>query len=480
MNRTSVGTVGAVPRSSHTPNIPVNIVPAKIRKLGINANEHEESVVVPSSIHTTTSRSGYSTEESNNTYDREEFTRKTRRKYLLSQIQSLEQVIDILLYRSRGTPGPSPPALHGSSTEVGAGSYSTVALRTHPRPRRLGRRKKALLVGVRYCPADTAEKNSRGQPKRDQQPLRELLTNQYGYSDRDIALIQDDHYTTPTRANVIAAFRELIRDAQRGDTFVLNYSGHGIQTPVRSPHRPGINVSSKIQTDNPNYDGLAEPITDDELRRHLVDNLPSGCNLTMVFDSCHCGTLLDLPPETRPWGGAPGDGFIIPQRIYKTSNTPLAECEGFEASFSPKTRRPPARLLSFWRVRRDLSQHDKLSSFGRRREVQNAGCAMAYTRSENTWKSSGAGSKILSLRSSSAWAFTSDSQERHMGSRVGEEHKGCHGSLTDAFVSALHQNPTPVIRELLSSVEHLLFMASHKTLEVIYSPDLDPNSRFEL
>lgn len=38
-----------------------------------------------------------------------------------------------------------------------------------------------------------------------------------------------------------------------------------------------------------------EWILDDDLRKYLVDPLPSRSRLTAIFDSCHSGTLLDLP-----------------------------------------------------------------------------------------------------------------------------------------------------------------------------------------
>ncbi|KAJ3528873.1 hypothetical protein NMY22_g9239 [Coprinellus aureogranulatus] len=39
----------------------------------------------------------------------------------------------------------------------------------------------------------------------------------------------------------------------------------------------------------------AGDIIDDELYKALVDRLPAGCRLTAIFDSCHSGTVLDLP-----------------------------------------------------------------------------------------------------------------------------------------------------------------------------------------
>ncbi|ORX34089.1 peptidase C14, partial [Piromyces finnis] len=36
-------------------------------------------------------------------------------------------------------------------------------------------------------------------------------------------------------------------------------------------------------------------ILDDEIYENLVTPLPKGCRLTAIFDSCHSGTVMDLP-----------------------------------------------------------------------------------------------------------------------------------------------------------------------------------------
>ena len=45
---------------------------------------------------------------------------------------------------------------------------------------------------------------------------------EFGYTDQDITVLQDDHYTAPTRTNVLDAIRTLAQDAQPGDRFVFN------------------------------------------------------------------------------------------------------------------------------------------------------------------------------------------------------------------------------------------------------------------
>jgi hypothetical protein len=43
-------------------------------------------------------------------------------------------------------------------------------------------------------------------------------------------------------------------------------------------------------------------ISDDELHRIMVAPLPAGCRFIAIFDSCHSGTVLDLPYTYNPDG----------------------------------------------------------------------------------------------------------------------------------------------------------------------------------
>ena len=81
------------------------------------------------------------------------------------------------------------------------------------------------------------------------------------------------------------------RGAQKNDALFFHYSGHG---------------SQEIDTENDEVDGLdativpvdadlAGEIVDDEMNKILVQQLPKCARLTAIFDSCHSGTVLDLP-----------------------------------------------------------------------------------------------------------------------------------------------------------------------------------------
>ncbi|CAG8652475.1 14733_t:CDS:2, partial [Gigaspora rosea] len=86
-----------------------------------------------------------------------------------------------------------------------------------------------------------------------------------------------------------------INDVKNIKKFLIDYcnfkDGHGGQ---------------RVDLDGDEADGYDETIMpldfktngeiiDDEMHNILVDGLPAGCRLTVVFDSCHSGTVLDLP-----------------------------------------------------------------------------------------------------------------------------------------------------------------------------------------
>ncbi|KAH9968497.1 caspase domain-containing protein [Lactifluus volemus] len=153
------------------------------------------------------------------------------------------------------------------------------------------RKRRALLVGITYRnPSNTWDPLEGAFD--DVERYRELLINTYGYRPEDVCVLKDDpdfpEHSQPTRANIIRELKKLVSGAASGDRFTFFYSGH-------SGQRPAVN-------DQEEEDGLDEmiipsdeqPIIDDELKAMLVP-IPVGCNLLAILDTCHSGTLLDLP-----------------------------------------------------------------------------------------------------------------------------------------------------------------------------------------
>ncbi|KAK0431420.1 caspase domain-containing protein [Armillaria borealis] len=143
-------------------------------------------------------------------------------------------------------------------------------------------RKRALCIGINY----------RNKPNKlqgciqDTKKIYDFLT-QNDYKADDITVLTDETDDKPTRKNILDALSRLVEGAQSKDSLFLHYSGHGSQVSDKN----GDEVDGKDE-------GIVSCdlliITDDELHR-ILQPLPFGCQLTALFDSCHSGTILDLP-----------------------------------------------------------------------------------------------------------------------------------------------------------------------------------------
>lgn len=152
-------------------------------------------------------------------------------------------------------------------------------------------RRRALLIGI--CYEQTPDWGTLTMPHKDVDRLKGLLIGTYNYRPEDVYVMKDHESTRaglrPTRANIIRMLHQLVRDAKAGDRFVFLFSGHCDQQIARHDLSEEDGQDEAVITcDN-------RKIIDNRLRKILVNNLPSGSNLMAIFDTCHSGTLLDLP-----------------------------------------------------------------------------------------------------------------------------------------------------------------------------------------
>ncbi|XP_065852638.1 metacaspase-4-like [Euphorbia lathyris] len=148
--------------------------------------------------------------------------------------------------------------------------------------------KKAVLIGCNY-PGTKAELKG---CVNDVRRMYKCLIDRYGFREDDINVLidTDDSYTQPTGKNIRRALSKLLRSAEPGDFLFVHYSGHGTRLPAETG-----------EDDDTGYDECVVPcdmnlITDDDFRE-FVDNVPRGCRLTIVSDSCHSGGLIDEAKE---------------------------------------------------------------------------------------------------------------------------------------------------------------------------------------
>ncbi|EOY14276.1 PREDICTED: metacaspase-4 [Theobroma cacao] len=165
--------------------------------------------------------------------------------------------------------------------------------------------KKAVLIGCNY-PGTKAELKG---CINDVRRMYKCLTERYGFSEEDINVLidTDESFTQPTGKNIRRALSDLVRSAEPGDFLFVHYSGHGTRLPAETG-----------EDDDTGYDECIVPcdmnlITDDDFRE-FVDQVPEGCRITIVSDSCHSGGLIDEAKEqigesTKRQESSSGFGF---------------------------------------------------------------------------------------------------------------------------------------------------------------------------
>jgi len=110
-----------------------------------------------------------------------------------------------------------------------------------------------------------------------------------------------------TRENVIRAIEQASRQLEKGDLFLLTYSGHGGQIPIQSDGPPAnaydVDLADRLDETWCLYDAQ---LLDDELN-HLYRQFPTGVRILLIQDCCHSGfsdfddsALVNLDAGDRP------------------------------------------------------------------------------------------------------------------------------------------------------------------------------------
>ncbi|KAI0697939.1 caspase domain-containing protein [Cerioporus squamosus] len=187
-------------------------------------------------------------------------------------------------------------------------------------------RRRALCIGINY----------KGQPNElygcinDARNVVKFL-RRHGYKSEDIVLLTDDATdprSRPTRANILDAMHWLVKGAQPHDSLFFHYSGHGGQ------------VKDRDGDERDGYDEIIFPldhkrtgyIVDDLMHTIMVKKLPVGCRLTALFDSCHSGSVLDLPYLYSSNGRVKGSQVTAKWLDYKSTTADVISWSGCKDS----------------------------------------------------------------------------------------------------------------------------------------------------
>jgi len=124
--------------------------------------------------------------------------------------------------------------------------------------------------------------------------IKKFIIENYGFKESDMKILTDDQLDPeliPTRENIIKAIKWLVHDPQMNDSYFFHYSGHGGQVKDEA----GDEEDGFDETIMPVDFTTKGQIVDDELHSLMVAQLPAGVRLTVIFDCCHSGSVLDLP-----------------------------------------------------------------------------------------------------------------------------------------------------------------------------------------
>ncbi|KAM7478981.1 hypothetical protein LguiA_027194 [Lonicera macranthoides] len=149
--------------------------------------------------------------------------------------------------------------------------------------------KRALLCGVSYNKQKFRLKGTIN----DVESMEKLLIGDHFKfpSSTVYILAEDERYHHPTKKNIQAALKWLVKDCQSGDSLVFYFSGHGLRQP------------DFYQDEHDGFDETICPvdfktegmILDNEINDTIVRPLKKGVTLHAIIDACHSGTILDLP-----------------------------------------------------------------------------------------------------------------------------------------------------------------------------------------
>lgn len=160
-----------------------------------------------------------------------------------------------------------------------------VTLPTPPPPIvRTTPKKTAVLIGINYI----GTPNQLNGCINDTVVMSNILKTSHGYSGSNISFMTDNTFVKPTRANILNAFTNLLKNSISGDRLFFFYSGHGTQKANNANLNPNDKIDECIYPLDKNI------ITDVTFKQIIDANMKQGVNLTAVFDSCFSGTIMNL------------------------------------------------------------------------------------------------------------------------------------------------------------------------------------------
>lgn len=151
-------------------------------------------------------------------------------------------------------------------------------------------KKVALLIGCNYY--NTPSLRLHGCIN-DVENIQKMLRVSYNYTPEEIIVMRDDLPTEdslyPTRLNLYIQLMKITKESGNYNELWVYYSGHGSLVYEYEDTNKSYAANNIIIPPDYKKNGV---ITDDDMRV-FVENLQ--CKTLLMFDSCHSGTICDLP-----------------------------------------------------------------------------------------------------------------------------------------------------------------------------------------
>ena len=109
--------------------------------------------------------------------------------------------------------------------------------------------RRALLIGIgkyQSLPRLPGTKN-------DIKLVHQVLKSQYGFSEKNIRVVQDED---ATRSGVLAALQQMVKEAGPNDVVYIHYSGHGSQVEDLNGDEPGDELDETIVPQDGRTEGV--------------------------------------------------------------------------------------------------------------------------------------------------------------------------------------------------------------------------------
>jgi hypothetical protein len=284
--------------------------------------------------------------------------------------------------------------------------------------------KKALFIGINYTGTKAELKGCINDVKN----VSQLVCQRFGFQNcLYLTDEQQDSSKKPTYDNIIEGMKWLVQGAKSGDSLFFHYSGHG----GTAKDEDGDEVDGYDETILPLDYETSGQILDDVIYENLVTPLPEGCRLTAIFDSCHSGTVLDLPYTYQCDGQVEVIENDVRKEVFKKAfNIVGSLITGDQAKIA-------SSLLSLF---------DGSIDFGKL--VGGAG--------NNSQSSNAANQNAINKRKHNADVIQFSGCRDNQTSADAKINNEATGAMSFALITVLNQNPNLSYSQLLSNIRQIM------------------------